>query len=355
MGILRLLFALSVLIAHSGKFFNYNIANPGIAVPSFFIISGFYMTLILDKKYVNKNSGKFLSNRFLRIFPLYWLTLIAVVILILLKYIFHIGTDDNAIVHYIKFASHEPPLIFVLSVINFIIRNITLIFTSDYVFKSDNTPGYLLIQQAWTLQAELLFYLIAPFLIKLSKKIFLIFILLYIFIFFGIVNRLNLIPDTTLTYLFFSNLIYFLLGIISYKFLFKKVEIKKNNSGLLLIIFLAFLLYLLFYNSIPFSLPFNFLYIPNILYYLSFIIALPYIFIFTSVNLIDGFIGELSYPVYITHFLIIKLLSNLSLFNQESNIKTIIVIIITLVGSIVLVKFVEQPIDKFRQNRLKNK
>src|SRR5713226_5516703 len=115
MGILRLLFALSVLISHSRQFFGYNIANPTIAVFSFFIISGFYMGLVLDKKYGVRSKFLFLSNRFLRIYPLYWLTLLIAFVLILVKFYLHIGAEDNAIVHYVKYAPHTSPLLFALT------------------------------------------------------------------------------------------------------------------------------------------------------------------------------------------------------------------------------------------------
>src|SRR5437899_9041000 len=113
MGVIRLLLALSVLIFHAGKFFNYNIVNNTIAVFSFFIISGFYMALVLDKKYSKQQSKLlFWSNRLLRIFPLYWLSLLVVFSFVLVKFVFHIGTDDNSIIHYIKYSSHNLPLFF---------------------------------------------------------------------------------------------------------------------------------------------------------------------------------------------------------------------------------------------------
>src|SRR5437660_1584735 len=74
MGLLRLFLAISVAIQHSGKAWGI---GGGRAVEIFFIISGFYMGLIL-------NSGKYqhyktyLINRFLRIFPLYWVNLLLI-------------------------------------------------------------------------------------------------------------------------------------------------------------------------------------------------------------------------------------------------------------------------------------
>jgi peptidoglycan/LPS O-acetylase OafA/YrhL len=353
MGLLRLLLALIVLASHSGGLFNYNVANSSVAVFSFFIISGFYMTLILDKKYIDKKASKFFSNRILRIFPTYWLTLTVFIILILLKFFFHIGTSDNAIDHYLKYMPETSPFSYIMNLLNFVSRNITLIFTSDYFLKSNNTGGFLLVQQAWTLQIELLFYLIAPFLVKLSQKLFLIFIAFYIILFFLIIEPLHLIPEYTLTYAFISNLFFFLLGILSYKFIFKKMKKKHLNSRLALSISLAFFAYLLFYNYIPFKLFLPILNISDPFYFLILTLSIPFTFSLSSTNLIDRFMGNLSYPVYITHFLIIKALSNLSVFKSNSDLKTVVIIVISLIISALIFLYVERPIDKYRQQRLK--
>src|SRR5215813_7005704 len=78
MGFLRLYLALSVLNAH------YPIApQPGlfvhgfVAVCIFFIISGFYMSLVLDRNYLREPGGvaRFYFSRALRIFPVYWVVL----------------------------------------------------------------------------------------------------------------------------------------------------------------------------------------------------------------------------------------------------------------------------------------
>src|SRR5258708_29799955 len=75
MGILRLLFAISVVIHHEGSLWGYRLISADMAVRSFFIISGFYMALILREKYPSGNYRLFITNRFLRIYPLYWVVL----------------------------------------------------------------------------------------------------------------------------------------------------------------------------------------------------------------------------------------------------------------------------------------
>ncbi len=53
MGTLRLILACAVLLVHTGSFFRFNITGGGqVPVELFYIISGFYMALVLNKKYV---------------------------------------------------------------------------------------------------------------------------------------------------------------------------------------------------------------------------------------------------------------------------------------------------------------
>jgi peptidoglycan/LPS O-acetylase OafA/YrhL len=58
MGTMRLLFALVVVIAHTGG--GPPVGNGVLAVQSFYLISGFYMSLILDQKYQSSARGYWL-------------------------------------------------------------------------------------------------------------------------------------------------------------------------------------------------------------------------------------------------------------------------------------------------------
>ncbi len=60
MGVLRLFLALSVLLGHTRGhgFLGLSFLDRELALQTFFIISGFYMALVLNEKY-----KKFLHNR----------------------------------------------------------------------------------------------------------------------------------------------------------------------------------------------------------------------------------------------------------------------------------------------------
>ncbi len=82
MGLLRLFLAVSVVVAHTSLFLGTNFFVAGsIAVEAFFIISGFYMSLILNEKYVGENSYRlFITNRLLKLYPIYWVVLLVSII-----------------------------------------------------------------------------------------------------------------------------------------------------------------------------------------------------------------------------------------------------------------------------------
>ena len=81
MGLLRLLLAISVITTHCGPCLGFSPLGGVEAVQTFFMISGFYMAMILTEKYRGPGSYRsFLINRFLRIYPLYWIALILTLI-----------------------------------------------------------------------------------------------------------------------------------------------------------------------------------------------------------------------------------------------------------------------------------
>src|ERR1700719_752278 len=79
MGFIRTLLALSVAdfhgyhIAHAQHILSLEWANGAVAVQTFFVLSGFYMALVLSRKYADKGPITFYRARFLRLFPAYWL------------------------------------------------------------------------------------------------------------------------------------------------------------------------------------------------------------------------------------------------------------------------------------------
>ena len=350
MGLLRLLFAFSVFLSHTPLQFHLPLVGAGLAVQSFFVISGFYMALILENKYAGqRHSYKlFITNRFLRIYPVYWVVLAIIVFLAVIKYSFHLVSDENLIVLFFEYYKNATPFVIISAFVTDLLRNVTLIINNDYLWRAPHDPAYLLISPAWTLQIELLFYLLAPFLVRL-RLIFLVFL---IFLLTLVHNPLPfLINNNSFTVGFLINLPYFLFGILSFS-LYRYIRTRAISNSMLHTIYIVFMLIVIFYTMLPFaSIPLP--YYTNGIYLTFLILALPYTFLLTKNNSFDRAIGVLSYPFYISHMLFIKLLDNVRLLSTHPIYFTIIAFIFALLGSFVLEKFIDKPIDVIRQRRVK--
>ncbi len=73
MGTLRLLLAVAVVIYHAGPLFGLRLVEGWVSVQMFFVISGFYMALVLTEKYtperLPRSRSRFYLSRLLRLYP----------------------------------------------------------------------------------------------------------------------------------------------------------------------------------------------------------------------------------------------------------------------------------------------
>lgn len=347
MGFLRLLLAFTVLSYHS-EAAGAIIFDPFAAVNSFLIISGFYTAFIIEKKY--HSIKNFYLSRFLRIYPLYWLALGLTLLLGILKLQLNLGSNENAILHYFNYSSHLSGNIALIEGLNFLSRNLTLLLTKDYFgVQSNVAPGYLIVNPAWTLQIELLFYLLAPFILKIKKNFIIIFCLYFIAIYivavpYGLFYNWNL-ATSFIKYLFF-----FLLGIISYRYIYNRIQFKEYKKTTILLGF-VFLVFIVFYRILP-GMIVSHSFEKSLNYYLPFSIYIAFLFNYSKNFKIDKYIGELSYPIYITHMIIIKIYTGLNLPSMKF-LNSLIIGFLALTASILLVKYFQTPIDNFRHKRLK--
>lgn len=188
MGILRFLLAMSVIIAHSSPIFGSNYVGGIIAVKSFYIISGFYMSLILNEKYIFKNDSYklFISNRVLKIYPMYWLVFLLTIFFYLFFYFLNPNAEGNLINRFVHYAASGEmnllPYLCLILVNIFIVGQDSLLFmglnsNGDFYFSQnfrETNPqlyNFLAIPQAWTISLELVFYLLAPFLVRKKLRV----------------------------------------------------------------------------------------------------------------------------------------------------------------------------------------
>lgn len=308
MGILRLLLALAVVIAHSSPIFGLHLTGGVIAVQAFYIISGFYMALILNEKYIGKNNSYklFISNRFLRLYPIHWLILILSVLSSIAIGVITKGETyarlDIYVEHYqnmsvgsLVFLIFTNIFIFLQDLVLFMgldTNSGNLFFTTNF---RDSTPmlfKFNFIPQAWTIGLELTFYMIAPFITR--RKTIVIIGLIFCSLFLRILLYKNNFDYDPWTFRFFpTELVFFLFGIIGYR-IYCKIKFIEISKILNQFIFGFLILFILVYSLIPFQ-------YKSYLFLFSFFIGIPFVFKYSKKWSKDRYIGELSYPIYISH------------------------------------------------------
>ncbi|TFF36141.1 acyltransferase family protein [Mucilaginibacter psychrotolerans] len=363
MGRLRLLLALSVIASHVGPILGFELIGGSLAVQSFFIISGFYMSLILNEKYIGPNSSfkLFITNRLLRLYPVYLVVLVLTLVVVVI--IGHNSSDSSyPILDEYAYAGPDK-----LSSIFLVFTNIfiwgqdlvmflginsdtgKLFFTDNFWNTSPKLYNFLFIPQGWSLALEMTFYLIAPFLLRKRVRFVCIIILLSLAVRIIIYYLLALRNDPW-TYRFFpSELTFFLFGCISYR-IYQTLNTMKipKIAGLLTLATVIGLT--MIYPILPqSSLQIFHFHLKDILYIGCIIFSTPVLFIISKKNKFDFKIGELSYPVYIVHLLIAKICGALAvgIFNNPFSI-----IVLSIIAAYLLNKAVVEPIDRLRQKRL---
>ena len=362
MGLLRLLLAVSVLSAHAGPIFGSYLIGGKMAVQAFFMISGFYMALVLSQKYEKKKNfyRLFISNRILRIYPTY---LIVLIMSIFVYGILFSHESTGKFMFYKVYAlSFDFPLLIYLFLSNIFILGMDLVMflgvnlktgasylTPDYLSTNPILHDFMLIPQAWTLSLEFLFYLLVPFIYKKSLK-FVILLTLISIILRIYIYSIGLHHEPWTNRFLPTELAFFLIGILSYRFYnqVKKLKLNIKPFSLTLLVVLAFIT--IFYGYLPDYSQGKFNIIQNG-YYMLIFISMPFIFEQTKNSIFDKTLGALSFPIYISHFLIASIVIYMNIGNDK--FFSLITLTITVVFSIILMIFIENPIDKYRLTRLK--
>ena len=169
MGLFRVILAISVVLSHIVKTETpfYQGFGGTNSVEIFFLVSGFYIALILDKTY--KSKRMFYLNRILRLYPVY----LIVCLLVLLTSILRRGFAENLFGY--------SPLVLLISTFS----NLTLIGTDWLMFFDTSNGGIQLtssvvtgdrmrdllwIAPAWSLGIEITFYAMAPIICRWRSR-----------------------------------------------------------------------------------------------------------------------------------------------------------------------------------------
>lgn len=306
MGFLRTLLALSVVLDHLGGSYADQLVGGRLAVQLFYVISGFLISFVLTATdHYQGAVGKFYANRFLRLFPIY----LAVAAMTLMAHML----SGGAFFRFYDALPFSAELFLVLSnifimgqdwLMFFGIQNSALAFTGS--FAHSEVPLYqgLLVPQAWTLGVEMSFYLVAPFVLGSPRR--LLVLLAASLALRGVLIATGIGLSDPWTYRFFpTELALFLIGSLSHQVLLPRMKAWTLRVNRLPELGTAALFV---YSLLHFSIGMN----PTVrdgLAVMLFAALLPLAFLFQSRHRLDKAIGELSYPIYICHTLVIMAFS----------------------------------------------
>ena len=272
LGTIRFFLALTVALGHA----NVRIAglNPGVmSVVCFYLISGYVMTSLIRAHYLAlPRMPHFYLDRALRIYPQYLL-----IVALTLAWYF-LGQPNS------YFLGHAPQWRDVLN-------NLGVVPLNYYMFNGSDQ--FTLIPPAWSLGAELQFYVLLPLLLlwRLRSLAFMVGIAVFAAAAAGMINSelygYRLLPGV---------LTFFLLGSILYDW-------REQRRGLVLLIAtLATVIgaAIFLQQSGHLGLPYN----RETL--LGLAIGLPLLYVFGRMpqQALDNRLGDLSYGVFLNHFLI---------------------------------------------------
>ena len=378
MGFLRLLLAAAVVAEHSTPICGVSFTGGHLAVRLFFIISGFYMALILTTKYTADHPNRcwlFISNRFLRIYPCYYVVLfLSLAFYAAASFYLHHPADRLALWH-TAWSHGQIWGLFLVSLCQLTVVGMDAICVFVYnIAQGIHLPGvdtsaasvawlptagadpsgtvpawrFLFVPQSWTISIELLFYLVVPWLISWRTRNLVILAGLSSVAYFA--NCLFVYPALSdlLGYFFFPfHLFLFILGMLACR---HSVAFLARVSRPFKIAMVAAL-----FSGMAFSqfMPEE---LRNPVSITLVALSLPILFDWTKKSRFQKWVGDLSYPVYICHILVKWAL--LGVMGVSKKGVTSPPGWLLLLGSIALAALllwlVDYPIDRWRQRRVKN-
>jgi peptidoglycan/LPS O-acetylase OafA/YrhL len=324
------------------------------AVQLFYVISGFLISYVLVEKKAYPNVSTFYINRYLRLYPIY--AAVALMSLIGL-----LATRDSIFVDVYRAAPAAAIILLAFSNLFLFgqdwvmfsgVRDHKLVFATNF-WQSDVIlyPG-LLIQQAWTLGVEISFYLAAPFILPRRDVI-------YVLLAFSVALRICLISkglafEDPWTYRFFpTELAFFLVGALAHQVLLPMCRriVSMYSTALPEIATCLLIAASLAYGALPVAGS-----IKTAGLFLLFLLLVPMAFLFQNRHGWDSWIGSLSYPIYIVHVLVFRMLNFVVDRLGHPHHRSIAVIgaLISIVFALLLNRFIGEPLERVRR-RLKTR
>lgn len=338
-GFFRFVLAILVVAAHIWQPANGLSIIGGYAVYGFFILSGYLMTLVTNQNYGFTNIGvkRFLTNRFLRIYPTYWISIIFTLLLLLIFGEFQLS-------------QFNPHLAFPSTFYDY--------FANVFIFGLAKTGFFslhsiILSPPAWALEIELTFYILIG--LFLGKKKYLKPWLLSTFLLIIGLKIVFYIMSlyTKQAYGFsYGSLIYaslaFCLGAFIFHYKDKLLHLKNRlplpDLALILLLVTFWISSLLWVAPISSTAGF----VMNTIVMFLLIICFAG-FQNKKIKRLDKKLGDLSYPMYLLHYQIAFLVSRLTLQQYGKGFELFIASFPVLLGvSWLIIIFFESPIAAIR-------
>ena len=316
MGSLRCLLAILVVCTHvqplTGGPTEYARGGAVFAVKAFFIISGFYMSLVLDRQYRERTVTDFYVSRLARLLPLYWLVGLCTVAC---EYFFvppgHMFYPlASPFAYGAGLQITKLPLLVVIYAAVAVLTMFgldtgqwlgfgkldgALSIFPHYGPQATSVMALSPVPPGWSIGIELCFYLIAPFIVRRPWWLIAVLGVASLAFRFGLA-RLDFTGDPWDRTLFPSELIYFLIGVGSYRLYLMVPKLKVPFVWFLRLSPIAMALIITpiygfdannwFLNSLPYAVV---------------ALGIPFLFDWTNSSEADARIGDLSYPIYIGH------------------------------------------------------
>jgi peptidoglycan/LPS O-acetylase OafA/YrhL len=348
MGLLRTILAITVVISHTPN--PYFFVGSRNAVQLFYMISGFLISYVLLNTPSYKSPLTFWANRALRLYPMYY-------VVAALTLVGHSLFNPNYWAEIFQLSDGVKAFLATISVsilgqdwtCFFLAQDGRLIFYSPAAEDGLRLTNLLPVMQAWTLGVELSFYLLAPFIVSRPIVLMTLFCislggrLLAIMLGFGL-------NDPWTDRFFPFELALFIGGMASHQLLLGRVKALVSMPSMRRLpkyVLLASLVLGLIYYAIP---------LPEIaktpcLFAMMFF-ALPFLFIWQSQSQWDRRIGDLSYPIYIGHLLVLfglaYLVKKYQVIAPLGLMRTLLGVLGAVAFAIVLNKFIAEPLEKRR-------
>lgn len=353
MGLVRVALAVAVLLSHL-PLASFKFLSGGLAVQSFFIVSGFYMALVLDGKY--KDVSLFYSNRLLRLFPTYFFICILAAITL---WVFNASPTGTPEIFATAYSNPLTAIILTFENIFMVGQEMlfwtqidsagNLVWDESGPLPDENTVvGWqgLLVPQSWSLSMELMFYALAPFLARAGWK--------WIAVIAALSIALRLAgPIVGIEYLLWQGRLFptalflFLFGMLAHKALPFVATLPKWTGWAVNVVLLAFIvLHAPFQEALTQATGIDAMQ-GRWIVYIVMTLTIPFVFNTFKDFAWDRWIGDLSYPIYLSQLMVIGFVMT---FNPPFAMW--VAIFGTIALSAIILVVIEHPLDRWRQRRV---